>query len=275
MTQPKRQHYVPKVYWQGFAKNNGKVQVLEKSALSIPDMSISDILKEEAKYSYRLNVINICVKKHFFTLDGATDAEKHYGIELQELSLEYKLGVYETEIGSILTTIRQEKSLASLDKESLLFLIDWVTWLFVANPETKVFFEAKNQGQHWTNVMAISNFINCHKKLVPFFRARKWQLGTSKYPLITSDRPVNLDKRIVNIQDISGLSNAIVSIVLSPQLILVGVPNSLCLQIEMKPRELNQVAADFSNTNNCLMARKFVVSDSLETFECAFDHFEN
>ncbi|TET33348.1 DUF4238 domain-containing protein [Candidatus Dependentiae bacterium] len=248
----KRPHYVPRLYLRGFASEKGQVAIMDKKAL-----------QQSSRH-----VDNICAERDFFTIEEAEEASRYYGVEIKESILDDQIGIYETRVGQILKKIRGANSFDTIhSKDDIGFLIEWMTWLFIANPDTKEFFAHGNRDKFWTQNTALSSFIYWHEKIIPFFLARNWGLRTSKHPLITSDRPVNLDKKIVDIRDINGLSRATISIALSSELLLVGTPNRGRSFLVMKTHELSEEISHFSNLSAFMGAKDLVIARGTESFD--------
>ena len=246
----KRPHYIPRLYWRGFGK--GQVAIMDKKTL-----------QQSSRHMDK-----ICVEGDFFTIEEAEEASRYYGVEIKESVLDEQIGIYETRVGQILKKIREANSFDTIhSKDDIVFLIEWMAWLFIANPDTKEFFAHENRDKFWTKNTVLSSFIYWHEKIMPFFLARNWGLRTSKYPLITSDRPVSLDKKIVNIRDIEGLSRATISIALSSDLLLVGTPNKGRSFLVMKTCELSEELANFSNLNSFMNAKSLLIARDIESFD--------
>lgn len=129
-------HYVSKFYLNGFVSDNGQVAVYKKNTPT----------------SYSLikfcSTRDICGKYNFFMFDGVEDFLKSKnlteyeidGIKLTEGLLEKELSKLENLVSVILKKLRLSESLKAIDANEAVLLLEWIAWIYIANPKTKSFF---------------------------------------------------------------------------------------------------------------------------------------
>jgi hypothetical protein len=248
-------HYISSLYLKGFLVNHksGKLVVFEKPSMSKKWKPINQI----------------CGEPNFFDLDGVEEflRDNHLesytdknGIKLTRLLVENELSKHETEVGRILPSIRQDTNFDRLNREDLIFILQWIAWLYIANPSTKIIFMQKQSMA--SNTSFCNYLISLHQKIIPFFQAKTWGLGISQDLLLTSDRPVILLENSSNLLSYERLSKSVVLFPISPKLMLIGTPNLARTLLIMKPKHLTQDQSFFCNYQTYKNAKEIVISSS-------------
>lgn len=198
-------HYIPELYLKGFLGNFEKLTEIDKQLLTV---KIKPIKK-------------ICALKDFFKLEGAENL-KFDGQDVDELLMEKELASLESDVAKILNKLLQGEDLALLSTEECKYLLTWICWLMVANPNNLKYYLNEDLK---TNTQIISAFISWHEKLSPIFFARDWMLMISDNYIVTSDNPVCLKQKLNSPKDIAGLSHNEILFPISKKHAIIGRPN--------------------------------------------------
>lgn len=260
------QHKIPRFYLNKFAnKKSGKLCVLYKQS--------NNIIYEPSK--------NIAVEENFFNLDGIEEAAEYYslnkdeyykehGIKLDKLVMEKDLQQKESEAARIIKLIHLRGSFNLLTRGDVEFLLDWAAWLYVVNEGT-ILKHANNF--EYSNTQKVKFLIERHGEIVPAFRNKTWMLGFIKNLdkfLISSDCPVSL----VSEESLSNsvqLEKAIVYFPLSPEILLMGRPNSKnAFQVNFS-KELPKEVILMANIVSYAKANKILLAREINDFKYLFE----
>lgn len=239
------QHHLSKAYLRGF--------VVKKS-----QVAVYDLLKKE---SGGRSIDNINSEKDFFSFEGAEEASKYYGIDIDKHCLDKELQLHESILGQILKSIRKNQSFEDLHILQIRFLLQWVGWLIIANPDTRAYLKQKHSW--FTNTQICSAFISWMNKIHPAVLNKSWGLGFCKEDLLlTSDRPVIItNAKLETPRDIVALSNATIILPLSPKIALIGELNAARGPAIMKPKELSADRIDILNNLTYKNARSLLIAN--------------
>lgn len=211
MPKPKH-HYVPQFYLTGF-ETQGQLTVLNKETNKI----------------FRSSTQKICAESDFFTITGLEliNKEKLINIDIKDLNpnlLEDQLSKYESKVSPILRKIIKQCSFSEIDINDICFLLNWITWIYSANPHTKQIFQQKYPA---LSNAYIGKFMSSYEKNLPFFLARTWGIMKMDQPLFTGDYPVCIiNKKDRTLVASSDLANSPIFFPISTTLLLIGKPNS-------------------------------------------------
>ncbi len=233
-------HYVPQFYLKKFLDTTkGQLFVLEKKSLNIKMEPIK----------------KICSEKDFFQIDGIEECAKGLGLEhikddrgikITKDYFENELSKKESHISTILNLIISSNSFDQINKEELWYFLEWVAFLYIANPSTKSLLQQRDPLGSETS--RNGGIISWHEKIKMVFLARTWGLAVSKKQLFTSDRPVVLHQKIQNPVDLIELGKTEIYFPLSPQHLLIGKPNNnLKFEALKLKEELPEQVSSFVN----------------------------
>jgi hypothetical protein len=139
-------------------------------------------------------------------------------------------------VGTILKTLIMEKTLEALSTEEILMLLEWLAWLFIANPQSMAISSIESITNRFKNIDYIKlskterlkAFVDLHEQITPIFQKRGWILQVIEPHhgrLISSDRPVMIGGK--SMQELPQLSSQTIIFPLSPQLVLIGNNNPI------------------------------------------------
>lgn len=241
------QHYVSQFFLKEFETQN-QIHVLDKTNNKI----------------FLTSPRNMCSEFDFFALDENFDlCNKNF--------IEEELSKIESNIEPIVTNIRNQNSLESIKNDDFLSLIEWIAWIFIANPAYKAnlhsMIEAVQSKTPQTislnNTNILTILINTHAKIVNHFRNRFWILCViepENGSLVTSDRPVNLLGTTVD--EIVGLDAGILYCPISPQLLLLSKKIGPC-GFRLKPFNKYSVAQlKISNNLSFTKSNRFIIANN-------------
>lgn len=238
-------HWLSQFYLNGFIdRKYGRLTVFDKISQRI---------------SYKA-VDNLCSEKDFFALDGIEKSLLYDEMPVDEYILEREISKLEHDVALILKSIREMSSFKDLTKSDIDVLLAWTTWMLIANPDTrKIPIKHNSLG---TKTQHMGAFIDWYARLKPVVVAKTWILHVSEDPiLITSDRPISLNRSLANPKDVIALSKSMIVFPLSPKLLLIGIPNDKRGFFVMKePSKIGSQDIDFFNQITFDNARQLVLA---------------
>jgi len=251
-------HYIPQAYLRKFLDpKNGRLAVCEKETFSRTCKPI----------------VQICSEQDFFAINGIEEFLKNgeesklvykNGLYVDKDCLEDELSKLETEIGRILKKIISHASFNSINKNELIFLLQWAAWLRVATPATRNLLKEKYPDI--ANVH-INGFIAWHAKICPVFILRTWGVMVTAKSLFTGDCPVCIrcsKPRDVVVTDLITLANYPIIFPLAPNLLLIGEPNNYRSFQVMKTIKANDELVRHVNTLMFLNSNQIIATDQAE-----------
>ena len=140
-----------------------------------------------------------------------------------------------------------------------------------ANPDTQQIPIMNNPLN--TKTQRNTAFIDWHTRMKPIVITKTWKLLSCENSfLITSDRPVNVNKSLKSPKDVVNLSNSMIIFPLSPNLILIGVPNDKRGFFVIKePGKIDYQDVVFFNQITFDNARQLVLATDKATLEIALN----
>lgn len=210
-------HYVSQFYLKSFTIN-GRLSLFSRKALYKPLIRCESVGK-------------ICGEPDFFAFDGVDEFLKNVNFKKKQKDktlltkdiLENLISKLEREVSIIIKKIIKNNSINTLDTTEQSLLLQWLSWMYVANPKTKTMLRKRDP--EGFNTSACGGFISLHNKAMKHFRARTWVLGATQQPLLTSDYPVAVTPPINFVMDFTALSRAMIYFAITSNLLLIGFPN--------------------------------------------------
>ncbi|MBP6869427.1 DUF4238 domain-containing protein [Candidatus Babeliales bacterium] len=281
MQNTKRQHYVPQFYLKKFRdKQSDSVYIFNKNTKKI----------------YKSNIRDVCVESNFFTFNSEFDdldvLKTHliinnpdlYDTNISDTDFTKKLPFtlenllakdLEARASDILDSILNNKNLKNLSSDEFVHFIEWVAWIFIANPTNKKFIQEKYSHLDLSNLDIMQQFLNLHKKILPLFYEREWivcHIESHNFILFTSDNPITLLS--LNLQELVTIKNAdIIYFPLSPKIFLYGKKQNLNTTPANKPIDLKELFKIYIVA--FLNASQFIISNSKQNLKNVLKNFES
>lgn len=277
-------HYLPQCYSNAWKISEKQTFRLDKKTGQIKKVSLE----------------SFCAKENFFCFDD--DDLEGLPVSLLQFSpsqnisvpsnlkhihtswLEKALGFYiEGPISLILSTIREKKSLKNVCEPDMLFLLQWMCWLFIANPESQAIeiinntlgYNAYNESiKQFPKREQLSYYFYLRDELEPFFIKRKWvlqQINSSEGPILTNDRPVMI--KGYSLFEKSHLANNTIYFPVSPDLLLIGLKNTEWGYTHL-PQQSRKEAGVLITTLVFDQAHRFVFGTDFRPLQNLFDLYQ-
>jgi uncharacterized protein DUF4238 len=231
-------HYVPRFHMRNFGINEKQTARFDKKT-NRPPIAVS--------------IYSFCGEEDYFALDENSLINLPWYLQwIYKDLIEHRLCDHiEEPVSTILKTLIIERTLEGLSKEKMLLLLEWLAWMFIANPQslaissiallTNNFKEIDYTKLSKTDRLKV--FVDLHEQITPIFQQREWILqliDPNHGYLLSSDRPVVIGG--TSLQESPKLSTQTIFFPLSPQLLLIG-NNSPVWGYASKPLESTKHAA--------------------------------
>ena len=181
-------HYVPQFHIRNFGINDKQTARLDKKKSQPPRA---------------VGIDSFCGEEDYLSFDenSLSNLPKHLQWIHKDLVDNNLRDHIEGPTSVVLKTIISERTLAALSKDEMLNLLEWLAWMFIANPKSLAIHSIslitdKFKGVDYealSKTDRLKVFADLHEQITPIFQKRGWllQLIDSKHGhLLSSDRPV-------------------------------------------------------------------------------------
>lgn len=262
-------HYVPQFYIRNFGINQKQTARLDK--------------KTGIKAAVAIE--SFCAEENYFSFDEESLAnlpEHLRWIDKDLIERQLASGI-EGPIASILQSIINAKSLASVSKDEILMLLEWAAWIFIASPTSLAINSIRGITENFKEIECsklnkterLETFNKLHQMITPIFQKRGWilQLIDPKHGcLLSGDRPVMLGGK--SLQEPIELPNQTILLPLSPELLLVGNNNPVW-GYASKPLNSTKEASLMSNILTLDHSHRFIFGKALTDIDSLFQNLNN
>lgn len=246
-------HYVPQFHIRNFGINDKQTARLDKKMNQPPKaVGIDSFCGEEDYFSFDENSLSNLPKHLQWIHKNLVDNNLRDHIE--------------GPTSVILKTIISERTLAALSKDEMLNLLEWLAWMFIANPKSLAIHSISLITDNFkgVNYEALSKtdrlkiFVDLHEQITPIFQKRGWmlQLIDPKHGhLLSSDRPVMIGGK--SLQESPQLSTQTIFFPISPRMLLIGNNNPVW-GYSSKPLESTKEAVLLANMLSYDQSYRFI-----------------
>jgi|GEM_PF-3089814 len=258
-------HYVPKLHIRNFGINKKQTARFDKTTNRPP---------------IPVPITSFCGEEDYFAFDESSlDNLPHYLQWIHKDLIENNLSqCIEGPISSILKTLIKERSLGSLSEKEILMLLEWLAWIFIANPRSLAIDSILCIADQFKNINyselsrtdRLKVFVDLHELITPVFQKRKWLLqlvDPSHGYLLSSDRPVMIGGKALT--ESPDLSNQTVFFPMSPHLLLIG-DNSSEWGYASVPLQSTREATLLANILSYDQSHRFIFGADIKHFDAFF-----
>lgn len=263
-------HYVPQFHIRNFGINDKQTARLDKKKNQPPiEVPIASFCGEEDYFSFDENSLSNLPKHLQWIHKNLVDNNLRDHIE--------------GPTSVILKTIITERTLEALSKEKMLDLLEWLAWMFIANPKSLAIHSISLITDNFKGVdyEALSKtdrlkvFVDLHEQITPIFQKRGWmlQLIDQKHGhLLSSDRPVVIGGK--SLQESPQLSTQTIFFPISPQMLLIGNNNPVW-GYSSKPLESTKEAVLLPNVLTYDQSYRFIFGADTAHIDDFFKALQN
>lgn len=271
-------HYVPKMYMKGFGINNKQTVRYDKITGKVITVPVESFCAQDDFLCFDQDDLdNLPSALRQFITPSWVTVPAHLK-QINNKWVENALAYYiEGPLTAILNRVRKEKTLKSISEIDIRNLLGWMCWLFVANPNSRAVEAVNNtlkgESGYPASIEDLSKperfklYLDLQNQLLPYFIERKWLLqliAPSDGPLLTNDRPVMLGGN--SLKEQSHLTNNTIFFPISPELLLIGLKNSVW-GYSHTPQESRKEAAISATILTCEQASRYVFGTNMQVLE--------
>jgi Protein of unknown function (DUF4238) len=257
-------HYVPQLHIRHFGINEKQTARFDK--------------KTDRKIV--VSIESFCGEDDYFSFDESSLTDLPWYLRWIDKDLiERRLAQFiEGPVSSILKILITEKTLKALSEQEILMLLEWLAWLFIANPQSMAISSIESITNRFKNIdyknlsqtERLKTFIDLHAQITPVFQQRGWLLQVIEPHhgrLISSDRPVLIGGK--SLQELPQLSSHTILFPLSPELVLIGDNNPIW-GYASKPLESRKEASLITNILTLHQSYRFVFGADMNDLDNLF-----
>lgn len=257
-------HYVPQLHLRNFGLNKKQTARFDKKTGQKIIVSIESFCGEDDYFAFDQNSL--------------TDLPWYLRWIDKDL-IERDLAVHiEGPVSSILKTLIAEKTLEVLTEKEILRLLEWLAWLFIANPQSMAISSIESITNRFKKINyrtlsqteRLKTFVDLHAHIAPVFQQRGWLLQVIEPHhgrLISSDRPVMIGGK--SLQDLPQLSSQTILFPLSPGLVLIGNNNPIW-GYASKPLESRKESVLMTNILTLNQSYRFIFGANMNDLDNLF-----
>ena len=262
-------HYVPQLHLRNFGLNEKQTARFDKKTGQQKIVSIESFCGEEDFFAFDEN-----------SLTGLPWYLQWIDKDLIERELSRSV---EGPVSSILETIIKERTLKAVSKENVLMLLEWIAWLFIANPQSVALKSIESITNRFKDIdyeklsqtERLKAFIELHYEITPIFQKRGWLLQVIDRQhgrLISSDRPVLIGGK--SLQELPQLWSQTIIFPLSPEMVLIG-NNNPTWGFASEPLESRSEMALMANILTLDQSYRFIYGADMADLDNFFDIFKD